>query len=325
MKYDTFIDEIREQVQLRLYGRKVTHKRMMKYNGVYRDALLIGKTGSNISPTIYLEEYYERYQRGHTIDRIADDITALYQECEEKVKLNDDDFRDFSAFRDRVVYRILGREANEELLKRIPHIIYLDFAIVFFVLLEMDDSSHGMILLYHQHMSLWNIKVEDLYDAARMNTPRLLPPVIMNMDDVIRQSLDDTFHTRFLECSHLREDGLEGEPTQEEAMIDRIVEELELTDQNCPMYVITNQWKMYGAGVILYDQLLMKLAAKLSSDLYLIPSSVHEFIAVPEQSGMTEEQLTEMVRNVNETEVSREEILSDHVYHYRRAYQVITY
>ena len=48
----------------------------------------------------------------------------------------------------------------------------------------------------------------------------------------------------------------------------------------------------------------------------MIPSSIHEILLVPDNGEVQAEGLKEMVQEVNATEVSPEEKLSDNVYHY---------
>ena len=55
----------------------------------------------------------------------------------------------------------------------------------------------------------------------------------------------------------------------------------------------------------------------LQVSVYVL-SSVHEMIIVPESASPGRRMLTEMLREVNETQVPDEDILSDHVYYYDR-------
>lgn len=80
------------------------------------------------------------------------------------------------------------------------------------------------------------------------------------------------------------------------------------------MYIATNQNKTYGAGILLYDGLLDTVAEKLGN-FYVLPSSVHELIIVPEKFGHPFE-LKQMVEEINGAEVPAEEILSDKCYCY---------
>ena len=74
--------------------------------------------------------------------------------------------------------------------------------------------------------------------------------------------------------------------------------------------------KTYGACCILYPKVLEQLAKRVDGDYYLIPSSVHEFILLPVDQGRSAEELKEMIVEVNSTELTPEEILSDQLYLY---------
>ena len=82
------------------------------------------------------------------------------------------------------------------------------------------------------------------------------------------------------------------------------------------MYVLSNFSRLYGAGVILYDGVLENCAKVLGGSFYILPSSVHEVIIVPDEGQMTKENLEAMVREVNATQVEEQELLSDYVYYY---------
>ena len=82
-------------------------------------------------------------------------------------------------------------------------------------------------------------------------------------------------------------------------------------DDFCPMYVATNSKKLNGAGVMLYDGLLREFADRIGKSFFILPSSIHEVILIPDTFDMKA-----MVQEVNGTEVSPEEVLSDSVYRY---------
>ena len=91
------------------------------------------------------------------------------------------------------------------------------------------------------------------------------------------------------------------------------------------MYVLTNKICINGATVLLYKDVLNELSVLLDSDLYLLPSSVHEIIAIPYENPQQQFHLEEMVQEINRTQVSPEEVLSDHVYVFRRNSQDVVY
>lgn len=81
-----------------------------------------------------------------------------------------------------------------------------------------------------------------------------------------------------------------------------------------PMYVITNKSKIYGASSILSPEII----DRFEGDMYIIPSSVHELIAVPAGDLMAME-LGNMIKEINQTMVLPEEILGDEPYYFEYA------
>ena len=86
----------------------------------------------------------------------------------------------------------------------------------------------------------------------------------------------------------------------------------------CPMYVLTNQHKLNGSVCILYQNVLRDFANRLACDFYILPSSIHEVLLIPAANQISYQELSDMVQDVNSSQLSREEILSDHVYYYSR-------
>src|SRR5699024_7535782 len=84
------------------------------------------------------------------------------------------------------------------------------------------------------------------------------------------------------------------------------------------MYVLTNRMRSYGAACIAYPYIPGMIGETLGSDYYILPSSVHEVMIVPACGGLDGEELEEMVREINATQVAEEEVLSDHIYYYER-------
>ena len=76
--------------------------------------------------------------------------------------------------------------------------------------------------------------------------------------------------------------------------------------------------KCFGAAALLYPHLLSHISKIFRKNFYVLPSSVHECILVPDQGQYSRMELTRMVREVNQTQVEDDEILSDQVYYYDR-------
>lgn len=79
-----------------------------------------------------------------------------------------------------------------------------------------------------------------------------------------------------------------------------------------PMNVATLDCKMYGAGLLYCEEFLKEMEEKIGR-YYILPSSIHELIFVP-ADAVPKSDLTDMVREVNETQVSEDDHLADRAF-----------
>ena len=82
------------------------------------------------------------------------------------------------------------------------------------------------------------------------------------------------------------------------------------------MYVLTNLTSYNGSGVMFCEELLEKIQTKLDCDYYLLPSSIHEVIILPDEGGYDREELDAMVKTINAAEVDPKDRLADRVFYY---------
>lgn len=297
MNYQEFKQQILSGLKSRLGSDvKITIQDIIKNNDTHLDGLTILSPEHNLSPTLYLNYYYRQYERGHSLSAILSDILTTYRENCPFGHIDISFFTDYEKVKSRIIMKLVNYERNRELLSQVPHYRYLDLAIVFNCLLESGPSGNATILIYNHHLPYWGITKDDLYALAVQNTPKLMRYDLRNMTAVLRElfSEEETFSSDAF------------------------------SDSPCPMYVLSNQQKLNGSVCILYDNLLHDFANRLGCDFYILPSSVHEVLLIPADSHASHQELSVMVRDVNSSQLSREEILSDHVYYYSRESNEIT-
>lgn len=83
------------------------------------------------------------------------------------------------------------------------------------------------------------------------------------------------------------------------------------------VFAVTNSDKHFGAAAMLDADTFRMIADRCDSDLFILPSSIHE-VLVLKAEGADAGELAEMVRNINRTNVKPEDFLSDNVYLYKR-------
>ena len=271
-------------------------QKIIKTNDRELDGLVISEPNSQISPTIYLDPFFDAFKSGlNSFDEIIDIIFDAYNNHRNTKAFDTEDFTRFERARENIVFRLINRKKNEKLLSDVPFMPYLDLAVTFSFLLEVEGEGLGAILIHNSHMEEWGKKKEELYEIAASNMKRLLPPTLIPMNEVMKSI----------------------------GIIDQ--DELEAYD-NSPLYVLTNERKNYGAATILYKGELRKASKTLGTDkLCVIPSSVHEVLLLPEVTAKCREEIDEMVREVNSTTVSPDEVLSDHAYFYDASTDSITF
>lgn len=262
---------------------------IIKNNDTHYDGLTILSPRHNLAPTIYLNGYYRDYQGGRCLTDIVRDILSVYEQNRPAKKIDVSFFTDYDKVKSRIVFQLVNYERNRSRLADVPHFRYLDLAILFNCLLESESFGSATILIRNQHLQLWSVTDDDLYPLALSNTPRLLRSQLRNMTDILGGLADDDSLPRLPEA-----------------------------DASRPIYVLTNQYNRNGSVCILYEGLLKRFADQLSSDLYILPSSIHEVLIIPAVPGSSKQELSGIVQDINDSQLSREEVLSDHVYFYSR-------
>lgn len=296
LSYEEFIEVVKEEVQSRLgQDYKVGTKQIVKNNNTILQALLVGRCDSNLQPAFYLETYYQEYCDHLSMETVVEDLVdAIVREGSQN-KLGNIKFS-FEAMVDKIVYRVVNYERNETYVKDSPHIRCMDdLVMLFYCVVEMNDSGVGSIRITNQHLKEFGITLEELHKIAVANTVRLFPKKIGTMEDIIFGLMGE------------QEDDTEGRDDYEMDMA-----------KGSGMYVFTNQSKLFGAGAILYPNAISKFAETLDCDVLILPSSLHEVIVLPYKGEVNLDQMRTMVKEINSTQVAAEEILSDNVYVYER-------
>ena len=305
MSYDGFMACIRLDIQRKLGNRfQVEAKEVTKNNSSKLKGLIIMEEGLNIHPTVYMEYFYEQYKAGMTLEEIEDDVLQTYMKNRREEKFDTGLFMDWKQMRKGITYKLINFERNMELLRDVPYQKFLDLAIVFECILDMGDAGGATILIRNTHMKLWGITADELYSAAFANTPELLGCRLTSMLEVMLEII--------------------GSGKVKPSNIEDIPNMAELEKNQSSMYVLSNRKNFHGAGAILYKNLLKEIAEKWGCDICILPSSVHEVILVPMSEAGSYAEMSQMVREVNRTQVSPEEVLSDHVYKYIREIGKIT-
>ena len=280
MNYEQFICAMLECTRNKLFETEVVERQeVLKNNGIVMVGLSIRNLEKNAAPVIYLDEYYNAYLKGRPLEDLSECLVEKSRKTPELPQWERDMLLDFSMLKDKIVYKLGNAQENKKLLKEAPNLPLLDFAIVFYLHLPISEAESGTILIRNEHLKLWNCPISRLYEYAKKNTPRICPPMLCPLTALIEAA---------------------GEVWEEE----------------CPILVLTNETGVYGATAILYQEIPQLIYQEVGGNYYLLPSSIHEFLIVPEREDAVPGELRAIVREVNRTEIAKEEFLSDQIYYF---------
>ena len=292
---ETFAATIKRCVELSLGDNyEVMVQEVSKNNGVCLTGVTIQETNSKIAPMIYLESAFEAYKKGRSLASICNEIIQVYKENCTLDAFDEKDITEYERVKDKVCYKLVNAERNRSLLKRVPFIPFHDLAVTFYVEVFQNTEKTGSVTVTNELMELWKKDAFAVIKDAVVNTERLHEGVVVHMLDMLEGLCKSLFGS------------------SEEVFYDMNPREM------FPMYVATNTEKLNGAAVILYDGFLERFADEIGSSFYILPSSTHEVIFLPEHPAMDVEYFKNMVREINIVEVAPQDVLSDSVYFFDR-------
>lgn len=309
MNYSQFIIKVKEGLQERLGAEvKVESIHVPKNNGIVLQGITVRRPEEKVVPTIYMERFYEDYLEGRDMEDILEEFMELYEEQDTAQMPDFDFYQDYEKVKERLAVKLVNKKKNAAMLVEMPSRDYLDMAVTFYCLVDCPQKGTAAILIKNAHMEKWGVTVDELYEDALKNAETMLPGSIRTMEEMFSRLV-------------LEEDipiwEWKGEEQEDFPKLDGFVEKRKAVG-SIPLLILTNSRRYLGAACILYRGLLGRFAEKIGKNLYILPSSIHEVILLPEDSVKKADNLIHMVREVNQTQLEPEEVLSDAVYYYDR-------
>ena len=290
MDFKEFTEKVKKGLEeLENEYTEIVVEERLKNNGLKLTGISMLQKGETVSPVVYLEPHYQRYMVGDcTITEAVEHVAELLKDYSQTadIEAEVEGFENWNRIRPRVFAKLINAEMNRELLQRVPHRMFMDLAVVYYVKVkEFMGGGAGTILASNQHLQIWGVDENGMYETALSNMEDE-GASIQGMDEILGE--------------------MENSPVPEFG----------------GMYVLTNRSKLFGASLLRVDT-LREIAEKLQDNLMILPSSLHEVIILPEKEAPPEREAAEMVKAVNDSELAPDEILSDHVYRFDRGREEI--
>ena len=296
MNFEEFVTELKERIkdflpeEYKDAGVDITE--MQKLNQTY-PALVVRRADQPAAASIDLDMMYAEYER-HGMEEALAKTAALAQRQPEGFSV--EELSDYEKARERLFIRVSNAETNKELLKDTPHREILGLAVTCHVLVGIEGEEMGSAMVSSSLLDQYGVTTNELFEDAFYNSAKILPPSIEPMEAMLTKMMG--FGS-----------GMDAPMTFEEQL-----EGLDLNRDG--MAVLTNREAVNGASVIFYPEVMEKIGESQKVNLFILPSSTHEVILVPDNGAMKLKDLEGMVKSINASEVAAKDRLSDTVLHY---------
>lgn len=232
----------------------------------------------NVSaPVVNMEMFYQQYQDDRSISDLMKDMADIVQ-MEPPASIDIESMKDYEQVKDKLFIRLNSAEGHEQIMAESPHRMEADLLMTYHIYIPDREGDGGFMSarITNDMMKEFGISQEQLHQDAVASTEQILKPKVQSMMEA-----------------------LTGIP-----------------EENPQMMVVTNEQGVLGASALFCNGIMDKAAEHMNGNYFVLPSSIHEMLVVPDNGNFNRTDLEAMVKEANRTVVEPSDRLSDAVYHY---------
>lgn len=286
MGYEEFMMRVIDEMRDRFPEADLSVQEVSKLQGQSYTGLSVRPENSAIGATLNLKEFYEAFDSGLPMEEVMNRIQySVDMAIRHMPNYDARMLANYEQIKDTLTIELVPVAGNEEELSQIPHRNMADLAAVYRFELESNAQGTASVLITNNMLAGYEITADQLHADALESSAKNYPAKLLNMSETVHEMIGSMADPLF-------------------------------TDESPSLWVATTGDGQYGAGVIQYPGFLDQAAEILGGDFFVLPSSVHEVLLVPDNGTMELDYLEKLVRTVNAEDVVPAERLSDNVYHY---------
>lgn len=261
---------------------KVLIEKVLKNNDTELTSVRIIEK-EKIIPVIYIDEIIDKIlNKEITLKEGIENFIDTYENAcngKEIINLNEisSQYSNYNSVKDKITPCLISKRMNQKRLENVTNFEILDLAVIFKIIIDENEEGISTATVTNKMLNDWEIDKDTIYKDAIRNIKKeevVFSPLSLMIKEMTGMEIDE--------------------------------------EEEIPLYLLTKSNKNCGAAVILRDDVKEMIKEKFGN-AYIIPSSIHELLIVPYEENR-EEELTNMVREVNQSAVMSQDILSDHVY-----------
>ena len=290
MNFQEFVDKVKEAIRDALpesfRDAQVSVEPFRKLNTGYL-GLQVKKEGQTVVPNINLDAHFREYQE--TGKPFADVLTAIAEQVQLAPPMETEWLKDYSQVKEKLFIRVSDAKENEAFLRMAPHKELDGLAISYHIAFEGLHGVEASTPVTYKMMEMFGVTEEQLHADSLESTQRLYPVQYTSMAEVMNKMM-----------------GIDADMDPD----------MMPATEGPQLMVLTNMQGIHGAATLFYPGQLEAIAQQMGSDFFVLPSSVHETLILPDDGTAEPDSLQFMVREINQSTVAPEDRLSDFVYHY---------
>lgn len=285
-----FTDALLDKLVIVLPDMIIKEVEVNKCNGQNLTGLTFKPKGGNVAPTVYVNDAYDAFNKGESlvdiVSNVVDEVNnaAAYAAEMEKMGMRMNKYESAKA---RLGVRVLDLDRNKAFAEDKPYKDLGNGLGLFADVRFPNDDGFSSAMVNNDLMEQWGINKDTLWEDAFRSAEEIASPVFQTLE-----------HAMFGGGCNLLE-----EPWR---------------DNGSNMYVLTNAVGSFGASAMFMPHVAYEISTVLGGSYYALPSSVHEFIVVPEAAGIDVNALKAMVYEGNRTVCEDKDVLCDSLFFYNK-------
>ena len=244
-------------------------------------SLCVFRPGSDVARAVRLEGCYEQLCCGKDPDTLMRELAEESLSCAVPFPCDISWIDDYDEVRNRLFIRLSSVGSLERIGSIAPVRMEGDMVMTCHILINRENSCFASTLVTKKYLAGYGISAEKLFEDACANSPLILPVKMEALEAILMGS-----------AAGNDESGEAG------------------------LMVLTNETGTDGASALFYPGEMKHAEEYFGGSYYILPSSVHELILMPEDFCPSTDCLNDMVARINAAVVRPEDRLSDIAYHY---------
>lgn len=200
MEKNKFIEELFYELSCQL-GKEfeMKQKRVWKNNGVSYEGLVIEKLEEELSQVVSLDNCYEDFRAGISVQEISEQILKEYRKAAGNVSLlSQQDIWSYERIKDRLYVEMVNRKWNEQYLEHKYNVPFLDLAVVYYIDTQLDYKNapeHRGTAVTKDIFKIWSVEPEVIWKQVleNMGKESLFLMLVVTEEENSLMTFEDAF------------------------------------------------------------------------------------------------------------------------------------